>query len=84
MVEYTGRHQTPGAEQRSAGHALWCARNPDRPPPGELRGLRAEAMPQTPSALYQSCGTDCRNLYVQPLQEPCREPLSMSEQMQAP
>ena len=36
----TRRHQTPGGEQRSVGQQRWCARSPDRPPPGGLRGLR--------------------------------------------
>ena len=28
----TGHHQMPTEEQRSGGHALWCARRPDVPP----------------------------------------------------
>ena len=28
----TRHHQMPAEEQRSGGHALWCARRPDVPP----------------------------------------------------
>ncbi len=28
----TRHHQMPAEEQRSGGHALWCARRPDAPP----------------------------------------------------